>query len=76
MTLDNLTPEELELAALSTLRTVDDVRLARSAGVSELSFQTAKHIEAWEYVCSQADLDRQASPEDLKVICGVELIEA
>lgn len=69
----DMTPELLERAALSTLGTVDKVRLARERGVDEYSFQVEAHAEVWRYLLERAENNEPATIPDVLTVTGVSL---
>lgn len=69
-----LSPEEVELTALSALRTAQEVRDARDLGISGLSFQVPEHEQAWDYLVARADAGRTVSQADVLRATGVELL--
>lgn len=70
-----LTPEQLELSFLSSLRTPEVVRQASAMGVDQASFQVAAHALAWEYIETRAARDEACTPADVAAAVGVELIQ-
>lgn len=71
--IEDLTPEELELSALGTLATPEDVRYAVSRGVDEYSFQVDAHVKVWRYLEDRSSRSDVITREDVKVVCGVDL---
>lgn len=69
--IDELTPEELELSALSALRTVEDVQAALALGVTDMSFQIEDHAKAWQYIVERASVGRRATVGDVRTITGI-----
>ncbi len=71
----DMTPEELERAALSTLTSLDSIAEARRAGVDTDSFQVAAHADVWAYLCERAETGEMATAPDVLAITGVQLID-
>lgn len=74
MALDDMNPEEFELAALSSLHSIADIEYARSQGVDDWSFATDTYLQAWSYMADCASRGVQPNRGDLKLACGVELL--
>ncbi len=72
---DDMTPEELERAALSTLTSPDRVVAAARRGVDADSFQVAAHADVWAYLNERVEKGEVATFPDVLAITGVQLIE-
>jgi archaellum biogenesis ATPase FlaH len=68
-----LTPEELEVAVLSSLSTLDAIRIAEAMGICEDSFQVPANAAAWQYIIARARRGELATSADVKAMCGVML---
>lgn len=68
------TPEQIELAALSSLGTAAQVVAAVSEGVTPQSFQVTEHAAVWEYLVLRANQGEDATSADVRLVCGLDLL--
>lgn len=71
----DLSPSELELTVLSSMRTAASVRRAQEKGVIDESFQVAAHAKAWNYLVERAQGGFDVANGDLRAYAGVEFYE-
>lgn len=68
-----MTPENVELAFLSSLTTAAAVRGAQAAGIDSMSFQVESHEKVWLYLAARAEQDRDITHADVLAVCNVQL---
>ena len=68
------TPEQIELAFLSSLTTAESVAAAQAAGVDSMSFQVDAHVKAWMYLARRAEGGVDVTHGDVLAVTGLQLM--